>query len=1358
MAIVFPLDQKNLKQKEQLADEDFLNVETLRPPANDNNEIDGLTSFSAGIISGAIKIPEGVISLTAELMDLGAGALLNMPSTKGSGVSLAAEVEEFFDKINPFEEVAEARAAGKISEALVQIGSFGTAGVKLTTAGLNAAAKKLGRKAIEAKKTGKLVNPKAANVKKGVDKAKKLNYLSGKERFGAVVLGGAAGETFVADVEKIGTIGDAFEAGPTVLDREVKDNAADDAARDLMNRLKFGSESLLLTPFVYGAGKTIKLLGKAGRDAAYNTSQILKTITKSIRTFTPEGTKPKEIFLAKAKEQNRKMMDLNFADEQVKRIDIELKKVFPSTKKILKTTESKKEYDDFLKTADEMLFKGDLDKGLNPRLATQLTKVVTQKLGKGQEAKETSQKLLEGIINTREKFKELIDVVGESGDLRNLFGDRLKNYIGNTMDIFDNDAYSMFSKYKAPRAAIENVKNLFIRYGRKNNNPITEEYAERMINDVLQTVRKTNPAKGTLPTFGYENLTLGAKNPYNVKTISQIVETKLGSGKETKIGTRVIGKGSKAFRELFGETEDVRHSIYEGVSRLSLLARKNQMMDEVLDVDAALKSGEREALTPFEQSGFFHGSRKKAAEAFGPGANIVELEPYLKSFLREGVLNNRLAGLHTTEEIAEGFANVANFQKWLRGEGESQGQITKVGTWLYRNLFLTPKAGAQYAKTVLSIPTHMRNFISASAFAAANGIFFENPALWMRAMKKAGATVQLGQLRKPLSMERYRRYLELGVTNTNVRMGDIKNLMIDARFGENNVAVDSILKPMLNKLGNVGKVVKKTGKVMEDFYTAEDDFFKITNFEVEVERRLAKYQKAGINKSLEVIEEEAAEIVKNTVPNYAYVGEFVRASRAAPFGNFMSFSSEMFRTGTGIARQALDEIKDPITGSINLYKSTNPMKAIGLKRLTGMAAMTTAVPYAIIKGTQAMFDVTNEEADAGRDFVAPWAKNSQLVFFRDPKTKELYYIDYSKTNVYDTLTRPFQTILRKIQEGADQDEPLMKGFIEGIAEAAGETASPFVDPSIFTEAFIDIVIRKGKTAEGSELYTEQTPEGEKISRIIKHLAKTQLPSTQAFTRSAAAIQGKPDSKSGEIYEVPYELAGIFGYRATKVNPEKSLGYYIYDYRSGQSNATREFTGGPEGLLRGGPKTAKEVIERYYIANKALFDVRKEMLQHMKNAETLGINQNDIMQIFNKRGIPASDAVRLKEGLFKPFFPGEKIRQRFENIAQETSSINPFTEAESIIQEMRNDFMNQNLYENFTPKLEDYLPGSNQQETQNSIVFPEQSTLPTTPDVNPEMIQPAVQQASLTQTGLTPSEQALLSPEEQAIRLRQRGMA
>jgi len=60
---------------------------------------------------------------------------------------------------------------------------------------------------------------------------------------------------------------------------------------------------------------------------------------------------------------------------------------------------------------------------------------------------------------------------------------------------------------------------------------------------------------------------------------------------------------------------------------------------------------------------------------------------------------------------------------------------------------------------------------------------------------------------------------------------------------------------------------------------------------------------------------------------------------------------------------------------------------------------------------------------------------------------------------------------------------------------------------------------------------------------------------------------------------------------------------------------------------------------------------------------------------------------------------------------------------------------------------------------NYLLNPEPLTrapLPPTPDVNPEMIQP-VQQASLAQTGdlLTPTERALLSPEEQGIRERQR---
>ena len=63
--------------------------------AEENSEASWYTAMGAGIASGLIKVPEGVVSLAAELIDLGADT------------DLAADVEMFFDKINPFEEVAE---------------------------------------------------------------------------------------------------------------------------------------------------------------------------------------------------------------------------------------------------------------------------------------------------------------------------------------------------------------------------------------------------------------------------------------------------------------------------------------------------------------------------------------------------------------------------------------------------------------------------------------------------------------------------------------------------------------------------------------------------------------------------------------------------------------------------------------------------------------------------------------------------------------------------------------------------------------------------------------------------------------------------------------------------------------------------------------------------------------------------------------------------------------------------------------------------------------------------------------------------------------------------------------------------
>ena len=51
---------------------------------------------------------------------------------------------------------------------------------------------------------------------------------------------------------------------------------------------------------------------------------------------------------------------------------------------------------------------------------------------------------------------------------------------------------------------------------------------------------------------------------------------------------------------------------------------------------------------------------------------------------------------------------------------------------------------------------------------------------------------------------RYRELLRLGVVNSQVQLGDIKNLLKDVRFGE-NIQLDKPLSSMASKLFGLGK-------------------------------------------------------------------------------------------------------------------------------------------------------------------------------------------------------------------------------------------------------------------------------------------------------------------------------------------------------------------------------------------------------------------------------------------------------------------------------------------------------------------------------------------------------------------------
>ena len=81
--------KKQEKKVQDTSNSAFVNLDETNIDIETPDEVSGLSAVGAGVASGVIKTVEGVVSLGAELMDLGAGT------------DVADDVEKFFDTINP---------------------------------------------------------------------------------------------------------------------------------------------------------------------------------------------------------------------------------------------------------------------------------------------------------------------------------------------------------------------------------------------------------------------------------------------------------------------------------------------------------------------------------------------------------------------------------------------------------------------------------------------------------------------------------------------------------------------------------------------------------------------------------------------------------------------------------------------------------------------------------------------------------------------------------------------------------------------------------------------------------------------------------------------------------------------------------------------------------------------------------------------------------------------------------------------------------------------------------------------------------------------------------------------------------
>jgi hypothetical protein len=916
-----------------------------------------------------------------------------------------------------------------------------------------------------------------------------------------------------------------------------------------------------------------------------------------------------------------------------------------------------KQLDDILKRRPniEQLVKK-TEKGFFKRKNYSNTKEFNSILEKVRKAGGNTEKLENAIIN----FRMSVDNMSVRLLQRRMPGD-VADEIKDNLGKYLNAQYKQFEmsgplqKYKPTSEQINNATELLKAnkikgYQQLNKTAPTKQIIEKFNDEATQEVQQFLKTKSVdeVDLLNLKNETADVLNKTSKAEVDSVVI------KDSVLKSKVLEPWQE---ELAGLIKDPSYSFYSTVSKQGHLNYTLKYLD---DIGRAGSQGPNKFIFSADELSAAQKANPLQFKLVQPGSSRV---------------SSGLEGKYIRTPFYDSVFDTTS--NWLNRSG--------VGTF-YKYAVLAPKAASQIAKTILSPLTHVRNFISAGAFVSANGAAFPNygdiSVLLPKSLGGQGVFKQsydltgkriLGTMTKA-DDALYERLLKVGVVDSQVQVGESKRLLKDIL--KNPSAADSrVYTDLSNNLKN--KLLKFYGKT-QDAYVAEDDFWKIINWNLERNRYSKLADNLGVTKDnyKQILAEEstkgkyfrklvqrdeyaaesfdnfldeiAGNLTRNRVPNYGYVGRTAKALRQSPFGNFIAFPLEILRTGNNIMAGSIDDI----TAGIGKGTIANPeipeLVNMGLKRLTSFGITVGGVPYALAETFKAKNDVSDEEMNALRRIVPEWSKNSTLLPTGRDENGYLKYIDFSYSNAYDTLIRPFNSVINSFAQGETTKDSLMKSLGTGMADSLYEILEPFASESIYTEALLDSTVRRGIGRGGRRVWSEEDDFGVRAFKGVTHVANSLMPgSISQFKRLERATRGLADKKYGQTFELQDEIPGLFGFRSIQSSPERSLKYMTTRFGSKLKKDDNLFIAP---LLRGGRVSPQDIVNAYKYSEARRFATLKEMYQDIEAARTLGMSNSKIRrEMLKRKGIKKTIINDLLKGNYSPKEPSDFFEKRIREI-------------------------------------------------------------------------------------------------------------
>ena len=582
--------------------------------------------------------------------------------------------------------------------------------------------------------------------------------------------------------------------------------------------------------------------------------------------------------------------------------------------------------------------------------------------------------------------------------------------------------------------------------------------------------------------------------------------------------------------------------------------------------------------------------------------------------------------------------------------------------------FLLGKGFSQKVKTVYSPITQIRNVTSAALFAAAQGNIGRGANVF------ESVHMVLQNIYKTAPEERaafFRELQELGVVGTQAQLRELENTIKDGldRVSKNDIDSFGINLGQKKTRGRGGQFLGWVDKKARDFYQGGDDIWKIYNFDFERSKLLnafggdlnaaEAFAKSQGAKSLNAY---AADIVKNTVPNYERVPQFIEGLRKLPLGNFIAFPAEIIRTSFNTLNRSIDEVQmgarmikeGRAAGNQALIRQGRSMRDIGKRRLNGFAATTLVAGPAVQETALYLNDLSRDTLDALREIAPPWSKNSTLVPTSVDKDGNITgYVDYSFTNPYDYLRRPVMGIINAINDGKELDLDANTILANAAAQFITEMASPFLEESIITERVADVLFRDGRTRTGYRVFDPGSDSrGEITAKSLQHLFDAFVPTVVSDIGSpqvspttgdvdffvpgrimTALIGEEGLDKKGNVRQASEEvLRYLTGIGEQKVSAQSSFRYRTYEHndlaKKPQSNFNRQ--------LRAFGRTVEDpsvVFENYRQENERKLKVYNRGFKLIENMRRLGLDDREIRRFAKEYGF--SGYKKIMQGRFEP---------------------------------------------------------------------------------------------------------------------------